>query len=59
MAIRIYNLAGQEIETLVNEYQPTGEHVLTWQPKKLPSGLYFYKLQVGKFSETKKLILQK
>jgi hypothetical protein len=55
----IYNLTGQEIATLINGFQSAGEHELTWQPKGLPSGLYFYKIQAGDFSETKKLILQK
>jgi len=57
--LTIYNLAGQEVATLVDEDQTAGEHEVAWQPKGLPSGLYFYKLKVGGFSETKKLILQK
>jgi hypothetical protein len=59
VVLKIYNLSGQEIERLVREFQTEGEHEITWQPKGLPSGVYFYRLQVGKFSETKKLILQK
>ena len=59
IALKIYNLAGQEIVTLVNEFQPAGEYEITWQPKELPSGLYFYKIQTKEFSETRKLILQK
>jgi poly(3-hydroxybutyrate) depolymerase len=57
--LKIYNLAGQEIATLVNELQAAGEYDVTWQSKGLPSGVYFYRLQAGGFSETKKLILQK
>ena len=57
--LKIYNLAGQAIETLVNEFQPAGEHEVIWQPKGLPSGLYFYKIQAGEYSDMKKLILQK
>jgi len=59
ITLKIYNLVGQEIATLVNEFQPAGEYAITWQPKGLPSGLYFYKIQAGVFSETRKLILQK
>jgi hypothetical protein len=59
IALRIYNLVGQEIETLVNEFQPAGVHEITWQPEGLPSGLYFYIIEAGKFSETRKSILQK
>jgi len=57
--LKIYNLAGQEIITLIDEFQPAGEHEITWQPKGLSNGLYFYKMQSGTFSEIKKLILQK
>jgi hypothetical protein len=57
--LKIYNLSGQEIEMLVNGFQTVGEHVLTWHPKGLASGIYFYRLQAGEISETKKLILQK
>jgi hypothetical protein len=57
--LKIYNLSGQEIETLINEFHTTGDHEITWQPQGLSSGIYFYKLQAGKFSDTKKLILQK
>ena len=57
--LTLYNLAGQELETLVNEFQTAGEHEINWQPKGLPGGIYFYRLQAGDFSETKKLILQK
>ncbi len=57
--LKIYNLTGQEIETLVNGFQSAGAHQITWQPKDLPSGVYFYRLQAGEFSETMKLILQK
>ncbi len=57
--LNVYNLSGQELETLVNGFQTAGEHEITWQPKGLPSGIYFYRLQAGGFSETKKLILQK
>ncbi|MCU0644252.1 MAG: T9SS type A sorting domain-containing protein [bacterium] len=59
VVLTIYNLAGQEIATAVNEFQPAGEHEVTWQSKGLPSGLYFYKIQAGEYSDAKKLILQK
>ena len=59
VAVKIYNLYGQEIATLIDGFQTDGMHEITWQPKGLPSGLYFYKIQIGVFSETRKLILQK
>lgn len=57
--LKIYNLTGQEIETLVDEYETTGEHVINWLPRGLPNGIYLYRLQAGEFSETKKLVYQK
>jgi len=59
VVLTIYNLAGQKIATLINEFQSAGEHEVTWQPEGLPSGLYFYKLQAGEYSEVMKLILHK
>lgn len=55
----IYNLAGQKIETLIDGIQIAGDHAITWQPKGLPNGIFFYRLQTDGYSETKKLILQK
>lgn len=57
--LRIYNIVGQELETLANGFKEAGEHEITWQAKGLPGGIYFYKLQSGEYTETKKLILQK
>jgi len=57
--LKIYNLAGQEIKTLVDSHQESGEYKAKWTAEGIPSGLYFYKLQAGEFSETKKLVLEK
>jgi hypothetical protein len=57
--LKIYNISGQELETLLDKFQTTGEYGINWQPNSLPSGIYFYRLQAGEFSETKKLVLQK
>jgi hypothetical protein len=43
--------------TLVNEKKPEGTYQLAWNAENLPSGVYFYKLQAGNFSKTKKMIL--
>lgn len=59
VTLKIYNLAGQEIERLVNGFQIASKHETTWHPKNLSSGIYFYRLQAGEYMETKKLILQK
>jgi hypothetical protein len=57
--IKIYNLNGQEVETLINRYHIAGEHQIIWQPKGIPSGLYYCRLNAGEFSETKKVVLLK
>ncbi|MCX6120305.1 MAG: FG-GAP-like repeat-containing protein [Ignavibacteriales bacterium] len=57
--LKIYNLLGCEIATLVNEQKSAGTYIYQWNAANRPSGLYFYRLQAGSFSETKKLILLK
>jgi hypothetical protein len=57
--LKIFNLAGQEIATLVDGFEIVGEHEAKWQPQDLPSGIYFYRLQADDLSETRKLILQR
>jgi len=57
--LTIYNLLGQEVEILVNEYQPIGTYEASFNASALPSGTYFYRLQADKFVQTKKMILLK
>ncbi|MCK4640308.1 MAG: T9SS type A sorting domain-containing protein [Candidatus Marinimicrobia bacterium] len=61
--IRIYNLAGQLVQTLVNEVKPAGRHQITWDAGNLPSGIYFYQIKVenhaGSGIQTKKCVLLK
>jgi len=57
VTLKVYNLLGEEIETLVSEKQSAGEREIRWNPVGLPSGVYFYRLQVGEFKSTKKLVL--
>lgn len=56
--LKIYNLAGQTVATLVDAIQAPGQHAIVWQAQELPSGLYFCRLQVGEYSQTRKFILQ-
>ncbi|MBI1806941.1 MAG: T9SS type A sorting domain-containing protein [Ignavibacteria bacterium] len=57
--IGIYNVLGEEVTMLVNEKESPGSYVTHWDGSKYPSGLYFYKMKAGSFSETKKLLLLK
>jgi len=53
----IYNLSGQIVATLLDEYTVAGSHKLTFDAIDLESGVYFYKLKTDNFSQVKKMIL--
>jgi choice-of-anchor B domain-containing protein len=59
VSLRIYNLLGQEVATLVNERGNAGTHEVTWDASGQPSGLYFYRLEAGEFVETRKMAVVK
>jgi hypothetical protein len=55
--IKVYDLLGNEIATLVDEYKTAGSYQVGFNLQNISSGIYFYKLTSGKFTETKKMIL--
>jgi len=61
VSLKIYDVLGKEVATLVNKEQSAGSYEVEFNPsadgKEFSSGLYFYKLQSGSFSETKKMLL--
>ena len=57
--LKIYDLLGREIRTLVNKRQKAGNYSVQFNAGNLPSGIYFYRLQAGSFVQTKKMILLK
>jgi len=59
VTIKVYDVLGNEITTLVNEEKPSGNYEVEFNASTLPSGIHFYKLQAGDFVETKKMILLK
>ncbi|HKJ81496.1 MAG TPA: T9SS type A sorting domain-containing protein [Ignavibacteriaceae bacterium] len=59
VTIKVYDILGNEIATLVNEEKPAGTYEITWNAANLPSGIYFYRMDAGSFISTKKLILLK
>jgi S-formylglutathione hydrolase FrmB len=57
--LKVYDILGNEVATLVNEEKPAGTYGITWDADNLPSGVYFYRLQAGDFIQTKKMILMR
>jgi len=59
VSLKVYDVLGKEVATLVNEEKAVGNHDVTFNAGNLPSGIYFYTIKVGKFIDTKKMILLK
>jgi predicted esterase len=58
-SIKVYDLLGKEVKTLLNGYQTAGSHKIELDASSLSSGVYFYKMEAGAFSEIRKLVLIK
>jgi hypothetical protein len=59
VTLKIYDILGSEVATLINEEIPVGKYELSFNGSELPSGVYIYQLQVNDFSSSKKLVLLK
>jgi N-acetylneuraminic acid mutarotase len=59
VTLKIYDVLGNEVATLVNEEKPAGVYEVMWNAENLSSGVYFYQLKAGDFVATKKLLLLK
>jgi hypothetical protein len=57
--LKVYDVLGNEIATLVNEEKSIGSYELEFNGNELTSGIYFYRLQARDFIQTKKMILMK
>ena len=57
--LKVFNVLGKEVATLINEYKPVGKYEIDFNASALPSGVYFYQLKAGSFVSTKKMILLK
>lgn len=62
VTIKIYNILGQVIATLVDDEKPAGRYKVTWdgrdeKDEKVATGIYFYRIKAGDFQRTKKLLL--
>ncbi|MBW1673043.1 MAG: T9SS type A sorting domain-containing protein, partial [Deltaproteobacteria bacterium] len=59
VAIDIYDLLGRKVETLIDQRQQAGYHQVIWNAKDKTSGVYFYRIKGGDYTETKKMLLLK
>jgi xylan 1,4-beta-xylosidase len=67
VTLKVFDVLGREVATLVNDVRPAGVYTVHWEASSLPSGVYFYRLRVGDastgsargFNETKKMVLAK
>jgi len=62
--IMVYNLLGQNVALLLDDYQPAGGHTVMWDGKgfdgrTVPTGIYFYRIRSGEFEQTRKMVLMK
>jgi hypothetical protein len=59
VTLKIYNILGKEVTTLVNRKQKPGSYQVSFNASGLPSGVYFYKLKAGSFNSIRKMLLIK
>ncbi len=59
VTLKVYNMLGKEVATLVNNMQSAGQHEVNFNAANVPSGMYIYTLRAGSFSQTKKMLLVK
>jgi endo-1,4-beta-xylanase len=57
ISLKVYDVLGRELSTLVSEVKPPGIYTVKWEAQGLASGIYFYRLEAGQFTETRKLVL--
>jgi hypothetical protein len=64
VTIRIYDVAGRLVRTVVNEYRAAGRHRVPWDGRnqhgaRVATGVYFYRMEAGSFAQTRKMLLLK
>jgi hypothetical protein len=59
VSIKVYDVLGKEVTSLINEEKSVGSYEVEFDATSLPSGIYFYRLQAGNYTTTKKMILLK
>jgi hypothetical protein len=59
VTLKVYDLLGREVVTLVDERKQPGVYTVTWDAGKVPSGAYFYRLTAGGYTQTKAMVVMK
>lgn len=59
VTLKVYNIMGMEVDVLVNGRVQAGKHSVNWEASKFTSGVYFYTIVTGSFTESKKMLLIK
>ncbi|MBZ0199123.1 MAG: T9SS type A sorting domain-containing protein, partial [Ignavibacteriaceae bacterium] len=59
VTLKVYDILGKEVKTLVNEYKTKGRYEVTFDANNLASGLYIYEITSGSFKTSKKMTLIK
>ena len=57
VVLKVYDILGREVATIVNEQQKAGYYEIDWNAVNNSSGVYFYRIQAGDFVDTKKMVL--
>jgi hypothetical protein len=57
VTLKVYDVLGREVATLVNNVRPPGKYEVTWGASKMASGVYLYGLQSGSFVQTRKMVI--
>ena len=59
VSVRIFDILGREVATLIHERKEVGKHTVEWNARSIPSGIYLYRITTERFSDTKKMVLVK
>jgi hypothetical protein len=59
VTLKVFNALGEQVAELLNETMPAGNHSVQWNAQNIASGIYFYRIQSGSFTQTKRMILLK
>ena len=59
VSLKVYDILGKEVKALVNEIRPAGTYSVSFDGSNLSSGVYYYRLESGSFTEVKRMVLLK